>query len=82
MSQGCPVVCSDTSSFPEVAGDAAEYFNPNEVMSMRVAMSNVIESDFLRKDLVKKWFSRNAIFSWNVTVEKHYEFYQKILTKD
>jgi glycosyltransferase involved in cell wall biosynthesis len=81
MSQGCPLVCSETSSFPEVASDAAEYFNPNEVMSMRVAMSKVIESDFLRKDLVKKGYSRNAIFSWSVTVKKHFEFYKEVLTK-
>ena len=44
MSLGCPVICSNTSSIPEVVGDAGEYFDPGDLESMRVAIESVLES--------------------------------------
>jgi len=38
MSYDCPVVCSRTSSIPEVVGDAGEYFDPADIESMRAAI--------------------------------------------
>ena len=42
MSYGCPVVCSNTSSIPEVAGNAAEMFDPYNIDSIRETLENVI----------------------------------------
>ena len=44
MSAGCPVICSNTSSLPEVVGDAGEYFDPASFESMAAAMGRVLDS--------------------------------------
>jgi glycosyltransferase involved in cell wall biosynthesis len=55
----CPVVCSDTSSLPEVAGNAALYFDPNDDESIRNAVERVLSDDELRRGLIKKGRERN-----------------------
>lgn len=42
MSFSCPVVCSDTSSIPEIVADAGEYFNPYELESIADALEKVL----------------------------------------
>src|SRR5690606_11583791 len=54
MVHGCPVVSSNATCLPEIYGDAAHYFDPEDVMDMAAKISEVIGSDKLRKDLVKK----------------------------
>ena len=44
MRRGVPVACSHTSSLPEVAGDAAEYFDPSDVTDMARALSKLLEA--------------------------------------
>src|SRR5690606_17641996 len=53
MSMGCPVICSNSSSIPEVAGDAAEYFDPYSIESIRGAIENVLTSEALRAEFVR-----------------------------
>ena len=50
----CPVVCSDSSSLPEVADDAALYFNPKDEQSMYDSISKICYSDQLRNELLIK----------------------------
>jgi glycosyltransferase involved in cell wall biosynthesis len=45
MQMGCPVICSSTSSFPEVAGNAGIYFNPVSVESIVTTLENHIFDD-------------------------------------
>jgi glycosyltransferase involved in cell wall biosynthesis len=78
MNIGCPVVCSNTSSFPEVAGDAALYFDSNAVDSISSAIQRMIESDSLRKELSEKGKIQSQKFSWEKTSQKHLELYKKL----
>lgn len=65
MSHDCPVVCSNTSSIPEVVGDAGEYFDPADTDSMRMAIERVVTSDSHRKLLIGKGRERLKNFSWD-----------------
>ena len=54
FANNCPVACSDSSSLPEVAGDAALYFNPNDEQSIYDSISKISYSDQLRNELIIK----------------------------
>ena len=64
MSYGVPVVCSNTSSLPEVAGDAAVLANPNNIEEIAGAISKVFSDDNLREGMIKKGFENVKKFSW------------------
>ena len=61
---GVPVACSNVSSLPEVAGDAAEYFNPNDLHDMGDAMCRVLNGSALSARLVQRGHDRLAQFTW------------------
>ena len=65
MSAGCAVACSDTSSIPEVVGDAAVLFDPNDVDSIRLAMETACLDDGRRAQLVTAGKARAQKFSWD-----------------
>lgn len=46
---GCPAVLSDTSCFPEIAGDAAAYFDPNSIEDMREKIAEVVQVETFQK---------------------------------
>lgn len=77
MQNGCPVVCSDTSSFPEVARDAAYFFNPLDRDSILGSVREVYSNENLRTDLIKKGFTQSQKFNWENTAEKTIETYRK-----
>lgn len=77
MSMNCPVVCSSTSSFPEVAGDAAETFDPWDTESMKYAIETVFESDVKRNRLIKQGAVQAEKFSWEKTNQAHMSLYKK-----
>lgn len=64
MACGCPVACSDASSFPEVAGDAAYYFDPNDTDSIRATLESVLSSDMELRALAGRGVTRARQFSW------------------
>jgi glycosyltransferase involved in cell wall biosynthesis len=65
MSMGCPVLCSRTSSIPEVVGDAGLYFNPDSVDEMQHAMEQAASSDGLRSQLITLGVQRVKEFSYD-----------------
>ena len=65
MRCGCPVVCSNTSSIPEVVGAAGEYFDPNDVGSIAQAIESVIGSESRRHELKTLGFAQTDRFSWD-----------------
>ncbi|MCG3772043.1 MAG: Alpha-maltose-1-phosphate synthase [Nitrosomonadaceae bacterium] len=79
MSLGCPVICSNTSSIPEVVGDAGEYFDPGDLESMRAAIESVLESKTRRDKLVAKGYARCALFSWTRCAEETLNIYRSLL---
>jgi glycosyltransferase involved in cell wall biosynthesis len=64
MACGTPVLCSNVSSLPEVAGNAAFLVDPLDVESMAEAMNRLLQDEGLRAQLVKWGFQRVRRFSW------------------
>lgn len=65
MANGCPVVCSDTSSIPEVVADAGEYFDPQDTEAVAHAIERVALSRERTRELIEKGFVRARAFSWD-----------------
>ncbi len=65
MACGTPVVTSNASSLPEVAGDAALYFDPRDVGAMADAMHRALSDEALRTDLRARGLAQAKKFSWD-----------------
>jgi glycosyltransferase involved in cell wall biosynthesis len=78
MTLGAPVVTSNTSSLPEVAGDAALLVNPSNVEELANAVLQIISDTQLRDELIKKGKARAALFSWERTARETLEVYKSI----
>jgi alpha-1,3-rhamnosyl/mannosyltransferase len=76
MSCGCPVACSNTSSLPEVAGDAALLFDPLDVGSIAQAIRRALLDVELRTDLAVRGRRRAAELSWERTATQTLSVYQ------
>ncbi len=63
-------IISDTTSLPEVGGDAAIYADPCNVESIEQAMENIYDNPTLRKECIAKGILQADKFSWNKTAEK------------
>ena len=69
MASGTPVACSNTSSLPEVVGDAALLFDPCSIEEMANAMRKVLSDSTLRDELRDRGLERSKLFSWNKTAK-------------
>jgi glycosyltransferase involved in cell wall biosynthesis len=79
MYSGCPVACSNTSSLPEVAGDAAIYFNPHDPESIREVLETLAESDSMRAELTILGRKRASLFSWDKCATETMSLYRRTL---
>jgi glycosyltransferase involved in cell wall biosynthesis len=79
MSHGCPVVCSNGGSIPEVVGDAGVYFDPNSAEELRVALEGVVTTDELPADLRARGYARIAAFSWDKCAAGTAQIYRQII---
>ena len=77
MACGTPVICSNTSSMPEVAGDAAIMIDPLNVGELADAIGSVVESNSLREHLRHLGFARAASFSWLKTACQTLKVYEQ-----
>jgi glycosyltransferase involved in cell wall biosynthesis len=80
MNAGVPVICSDNTSLPEVAGDAALYVHPADVEMIVNAMYRIITDEQLRLDLISKGQKQRKKFSWDVSAVKLWEAIEKVIT--
>ena len=76
---GCPLLCSNSSSFPEVACDAALYFDPNSEESMRDALERAFTDINLRSELKAKGFLRVKKFSLEITALETKRVYDNVI---
>lgn len=79
MASGCPVLCSDRSSLPEVVGDAALSFDPMNLDAAEEALRKVSE-DQTRNRLIQAGLARAAQFSSKTMVKNTIEVYRRALT--
>jgi len=63
MACGCPVVSSNRSSMPEILGEAALFFNPNDIKEMSQAIRQMLEDEKLRNNLRQKGLERAKLFT-------------------
>jgi len=64
MACGTPVITSQVSSLPEVAGDAAILVDPSDRKALALALQKVLSDDHLRKSLSEKGIRRARLFTW------------------
>ncbi len=76
MACGTPVICSNTSSLPEIAGDAALMVDPINTEALAKTINLALSEDSLREELKAKGLAQAAAFSWEQTARKTLEVYR------
>ena len=76
---GIPVIASNSSSVPEVVGDAAILVAPEDANGFASAISRICSDEVLRGDLIKKGKERAKIFSWRKTAEETLGVYKEAI---
>jgi len=80
MACGTPVVTSNTSSLPEVVGDAAITVDPYDVEALAEAMRRVLSDADLAHDLRQRGLERAARFSWDHAARETIDVYREVLS--
>lgn len=80
MACGIPVVTSNTSSLPEIAGDAALLVDPYNVEELTTAIVRTLIDDTLRHDLTNRGIERASQFSWRASAERLHTTYMQVLS--
>jgi glycosyltransferase involved in cell wall biosynthesis len=75
----CPLVLSSTGAFHEIAGSAAEFFDPFCEESIYTAISKVLFDDDLRHSMIARGREQAKLFSWTKAGRQTYETYVKTL---
>lgn len=78
----CPVICSNTSSLPEVGGDAAMYFAPDNYGELTAQIEKVLSDPDLRQSYIERGLERVKEFTWEKTAQETRSFYSKIVSKE
>ena len=76
MAAGVPVVTSNTSCLPEIAGEGALYVDPRSTGELRTAMENVLTSPSTRERLSKAGAERAQQYRWDVCAQKSLAFFR------
>lgn len=79
FSSGCPVLASNVTSIPEVAGDAAIYVDPLSEEEIGKAMYRLIQDGELRQSLVQRGHARALDFSWTETAKQTLSVYERCM---
>ena len=82
MACGCPVICSNAASLPEVAGEAALLIDPFRVEDLAAAVDKVVGDPALREDLIRKGLLRSAQFSWERTAKQTLAVFRAVSGQD
>jgi glycosyltransferase involved in cell wall biosynthesis len=79
MAAGAPVLTSDRSALPEVAGDAALLVDPGNQEALGQALRALTESEDLRRDLAHRGSLRAQLFTWEGAVRATWDVYRQVL---
>lgn len=78
MACGAPVICSNTSSLPEVAGEAAVTVDPLNVAELAAALARVLDDADLRHHLREGGLAQARRFNWQDTARRTLDLYRQI----
>ena len=81
MNYGLPVVSSNATCLPEIYGEAACYFNPNNIGSIVKAIDKVVSSPNYQQQLISLGYQQVKKYSWNETAKQTLSVYQSVLKK-
>jgi len=81
FSCGCPVAASNSSSLPEVGGDAVNYFDPNNSDSIQKVVKNIMHNNSLQDCLRNRGYQRLKLFSWEKTALNTKKVYDNLLSQ-
>jgi glycosyltransferase involved in cell wall biosynthesis len=79
MGRGVPVACSNVSSLPEVAGNAAEMFDPRSPDEMARAIARLLADPARREELIARGYERCRTFTWERTARATLETYRRAI---
>ncbi|MCJ7762431.1 glycosyltransferase family 4 protein, partial [Candidatus Bathyarchaeota archaeon] len=77
MACGCPVITSNVSSLPEVAGDAAILVDPQDPNAIARAIITVLKDDKLKRELSERGVEQAKKFSWEKTAQDFLEVFDR-----
>lgn len=80
MSLGCPVVSSNTSSIPEVAGNAAMLVSPNDSEALAHTIYKLIDNPSLQDKYVQAGYQQANLFSWEKTAKSTLSAYHSLMS--
>lgn len=78
MKLGTPVITSNLTAMPEVAGGAALLVDPRDIGDMVSAMDRLLHDEALREELAQKGKQRASSYSWERTSEEYLELYRVV----
>ena len=81
MACGVPVVCSDTTSLPEVAGEAGLLVAPGDTPALAQAMKRLLTDEALRARCIAQGLARSRQFSWERTAQATLAAYHQVLAR-
>ncbi|MGD0999509.1 MAG: glycosyltransferase family 1 protein [Candidatus Brocadiia bacterium] len=82
MACGCPVITSNTTSLPEVCGDAAILVDPLDANALAERLRALLRDEPLRRDLRAKGLARAAQFSWERMARETFAVYRRVAQED
>ncbi len=81
MAVGLPVACSNVTSLPEVAGEAALLFDPASPEDIAEKVSMIYADKGLREELIRRGLERARLFTWENTARKTLKVYEEVFKK-
>lgn len=79
MINHCPALISNASCFPEIASDAALYFEAEQTDDLKDKLEQMINDEELRSSLIRKGNQRVKLFSWDKCAREHLEVYKSLM---
>jgi len=79
MACGAPVVCSDSSSLPEVGDNAVVYCNPYDINDIKEKIKLVLSDAILQQEMRAKGLQRAKKFSWEQSAKEHIKVFREVL---
>lgn len=79
MAKGCPVLSSDRASLPEILGEAALYFNPQDKGDLLAKMEKILDDHKLRQELKEKGLVQSRLYNWWECANSTYMIYEQAL---
>ena len=79
MSLNCPVLASTEGSIPEICNDAAQYFDPRSIESIRHTLEVTLQNELLMNEMRKKGLTVAKTFTWENTAKETLNAYQKVI---